>query len=103
LCSCSKTDNGLVKRESVIAPYSSTVLEESVVTPEVAVGNLIARLDARFAHASDGAQKKHLTNPGSAHKECKTHLGHHPRGCSQEVLQLAYDEVIMSLGAGKNI
>ncbi|MDR2616516.1 MAG: hypothetical protein LBC22_01675 [Endomicrobium sp.] len=56
LCSCSKAGNSVVKRESVIAP-SSTVSEVSAVTPEIAVRNLIARLDARSANAFDGAQK----------------------------------------------
>ncbi|MDR2066442.1 MAG: hypothetical protein LBP57_01180 [Endomicrobium sp.] len=99
LCSCSKADNGVVKRESVIAP-PSTALEESFVTPDVAARNLIARLDARFANAFDGTQKKHLRprpNPGSDQKQCRKHLGHHlghhHSECSQEVLQLAYDEV----------
>ncbi|MDR1243912.1 MAG: hypothetical protein LBJ79_01825 [Endomicrobium sp.] len=96
LCSCSKAGDSVVERESVIAP-SSTASEVSAVTPEIAVRKLIARLDAaRSANAFDGAQKKHLrprTNPGSDQKECRKHLGHHRSGYSQEVLQLAYDEV----------
>lgn len=99
LCSCSKADNGVMKRESIIAP-SPGVSEDSFVTPEAAVRNLIARLDARYANGFDGTQKKHLRprpNPGPDQKECRKHLGHHlghhRGGCSQEVLQLAYDEV----------
>jgi hypothetical protein len=66
-----------VKRESIIAPSSET----SVVAPEVAAQNLIARLDARSA-AFDGTQKRPRprTNPGSDQKPCRKYLGHHHNG-----------------------